>query len=834
MSAMKRNLPIDAVLPDLIAALRETGAAVLQAPTGTGKTTGVPPALLDASLLGDGQLLLLQPRRVAARACAKAMAGFRGERVGETIGYQIRFERKASAKTRIMVVTEGILTARFASDSLLEGVSCVVLDEFHERSQHTDLALAILRELREIRDDLKLVVMSATLDAQPVADFLGHCPVITAKTRKFPLDIRYQHAAPGQQFAQSVGTALNALMSESEDDRGHVLVFLPGAPEIYRTKRELPPLREAVDVVPLHGGLSSAEQDAALAAGQQRRVILATNIAETSLTIPGVTAVVDTGYHKQLQHDQSRGVDRLETVRISKASADQRAGRAGRTGPGRVIRLWDETRQQLLIDHDLPEIARIDLAPLLLKVLDFHGPDLERFRFFQQPPAEALARARDLLRELGAIDRACRLTALGKHLNAMPLHPRLGRMLAYGAERGVLAFAARLAALVNERDFTRETGDLTTQMSMLTSPTPEGDARTVQRIRDGERQLLNLARKQWPKAEMGDLKQGRKQLGSLVLAGFPDRLAVSRSAGSALMVGGRGIVFETGGHRLPDNYLVALALTERGVDRTAAKADRFVPVSLPDIRAVLPLDHEETAVFDDERQAVDAVRRTRYEDLVLVDKPVRDADPANLAEVLAQAAAANFDQWFAPSKADLTLIFRLRFAAKHLPEADWPDCSQAGIIAALPEICYGLRKFDQLRKFDWSNWFKGRLDYVARHWLDRHAPERLTVPSGSRVAIDYGAAFEAAGYPVLAVRIQEMFGLEDNPRIAEGKVPLLLHLLAPNMRPAQVTQDLAGFWRGSYADVRKDLRARYPKHAWPEDPINAKPMRGAKRRKPSS
>jgi len=832
---MKEQLPVEAVLPELIDALGSNSAVVLQAPTGTGKTTRVPPALFEAGLLGEGSLLLLQPRRVAARACARTMSAMRGEELGDTIGYQIRFEKRAGKQTRILVITEGILTRRFAGDPLLEGVSCVILDEFHERSLHTDLTLAFLRELLTLRDDLKLVVMSATLNTAAVSRFLFDCPVISVTARNYPLRIDYLPFPVRKPLGEQVEAGLRALFSDPADDGGHVLVFLAGVPEIRRVLRHLEDRSWSAELVPLHGSLTSQEQDFALAPTRNRRIILATNIAETSLTIEGVSAVIDSGFRKTLTHDPKRGTDRLDLIRISQAGATQRAGRAGRTGPGRAIRLWDQNRHAGLPAEDPPEIQLADLSTCMLAVLDFHGPDLDQFPFFERPPEAALKRALTTLTLLGLLDEGNRLTSRGRRLNALPLHPRFGAILERGAEMGLVEQAAQICALLGERPIGGASADLIAQMNLL-GRWQAGDrglepASTLRKVAEVSKQLLNQARRLLPRGPRDAGSLLPDDLTLMLLAGFPDRLCKTRAPGQAMLVGGRGVSFtcepgETG----PDLFL-ALELMEVSTDRVAGKASRILPVKLETVRKVLPLDVSHQAVFEKAREAVSGVRRLCYKDLILEEKQVSTTPPEVLAQVLAEQAALSFATLFRPDKKAAALLFRLRFAARHLAEDNWPDVSEEGLVALLPRLCYGKRRFDELRKIDWKATLLGLLDYKQRLILDKEVPERYQVPSGSMVAIDYESAFDATDAPVLAVRLQEMFGLTDTPRLARGRVAMLCHLLAPNMRPAQVTGDLRSFWGRTYAEVRKELRRRYPKHAWPEDPWTAQPQRGVSRRK---
>jgi len=824
------SLPVDRALPDVVRALRAHGAAVLTAPPGSGKTLRTPPALLKAGLLGDGRLLMLQPRRVAARACAHTMARWMGESAGETVGYHIRFDRRASAKTRILVMTEGVLTSRFAGDPLLDGVSCVILDEFHERSIHTDLGLAFLKELRAVRENLSILVMSATLAAEPVAAYLDDAPVIRVEARTHPLTVDYRSLPADAELGARVQAGLERLLDDPADDGGHILAFLPGAPEIRRVQRHLEKRDWGLELAPLYGALSPAEQDRALAPSARRRLILATNIAETSLTIEGVTAVIDSGLHKRAIHDPNRGVDRLDTLRISRASADQRAGRAGRTAPGRVVRLWSEDWQAMMPEQDPPEIAIADLAGPLLRVLDFHGPDLNAFPFFERPPQAALDQALAVLRMLGAVGGDGRIAERGRRLVNLPLHPRIGRIFERAAELGQLQEAALACAILNERPFARTNLSLFEQIQALRQyaegrGTDALDRRAAKRALEAERQLLRQAKRLWPNARKEAAAMSRAALADLLLSGYPDRLCVARASGQGVMVGGRGVAFEP--FKSPDGagLFLALEVAERGRKRTAGHVDLLCPVTLDQARSALPLATEETAVWDVARDAAAGVRRVVWQDLVLVETGGVNVAGEALAACLAENAAARFDVFFKPDKAAAGLLQRLRFAAVHLPEEPWPDVSDDGLKALLPELCIGKRKLDELRRLDWSSALLSRLAWRQRNLLDQEVPETVEVPSGSRIRIDYAPAFEAAGQPVLAARMQELFGMTDTPRVARGRVPLLLHLLAPNMRPAQVTQDLRSFWNGTYAEVRKELRQRYPKHYWPEDPWTAQATR---------
>jgi ATP-dependent helicase HrpB len=845
------NLPIDAVLPQLIATLRAGRAAVLTAPPGAGKSTRVPLALLDAGLV-QGQLVLLQPRRLAARAVARTMARALGEAPGRTVGHRVRFDDCSSAETRILVVTEGILTRRLLGDPLLEGVGCVILDEFHERSLHADLALAFLREVCEVRDDLRILVMSATLRAGPICRFLGDCPHVVCETRQHPLTIEHVEPVPGagrrrerSALARSVRRAVHSLLDAADDDDGDILVFLPGAAEIEQVRRLLEEDYRGPEPVPLHGALDAAAQDRVLAPGQaRRRVVLATNIAETSLTVPRVTAVVDAGLVKQPRFDARVGLDRLELVRISKSSADQRAGRAGRLSPGRALRLWSRADHAGLLEADLPEIQRVDLAQALLAVLSFHPGDPARFPFFEPPAPANLEAALASLRLLGALQTPeHRLSERGRRLALLPVPPRVGAMLEQGSRVGLRRDAALLAAILSERDpLPRDAtvptveSDLLLRRDLLEADgAPRLDRGAARAIRQAAGQLLRLTNGApvSPAVPAGD-----DALRRLVLAGYPDRVCRRRGPGSdlAVMVGGRGVRLSEGSGVREAELFVALWVEAGARGTHAAALVRMASaVDRADLEAAFPelVAEEEETYYDEVRDRVLGRRVQRFADLV-VHEVAAAVDPALAAELLAEQAARRFDDLFRPNRPARQLIARLRLAAVHLPDGRWPDASPQGLRARLPELCAGLRSLEELRELDWRAVLESRLGERERRRLDRELPERISVPSGRAHVVDYAEAYKAGtGAPVLAVKLQEMFGLADTPRLLGGRLPLTLHLLAPNGRPVQVTRDLRSFWDETYHQVRKDLRGRYPKHPWPEDPWSASASAGTRRRRRS-
>ena len=765
-------LPVDDALARIVAAVAEARAVVVVAPPGSGKTTRVPPALL-----GRGPLLLLQPRRVAARSIARRIADEQGLTLGEEVGWHVRLERRFTGRTRLLVATEGILTARLVSDPLLSDFATVVIDEFHERSVHADLGLALVRQAVRARDDLAIVVMSATLEAGPVAAFLGGCPIVEVTGRPHPVEISY---APGLSPAAAIGDA--AVRGE-----GHVLCFLPGAGEIERLGRELR-MPAGVRVLPLHGSLDANAQDAALAPSEARKVILATNVAETSLTVEGVTEVIDTGLHKVMRYDAERGLDRLELERVPQDSADQRAGRAGRTGPGRALRLWD-ARDRLRPRRE-PEVERVDLAGPVLEVLGW-GSDPRAFEWFERPSDERLAAALDLLQRLEAFDGS-RLTRLGETLRRLPLPPRLGRvLLAAGASRRAAACCAVLA----EGSPNRRQGSATsTDSDVLALADSIGQAsssvkRLAAELEGLGRRLLEGA----PRLE-DDLSLRRA-----LLAGYPDRVAQRREVGSPrlLLASGTGAVLARESGVTTGSHLVAhevAAMPASGAEpivrtATAVEKDWLEPT-------------ERTVVHRLENGVVRAVEQALYGRLLLAERPV-SVDPEVAAALLVAEAERR-----GLGPAALTLQRRARFA---------------GLALDLPARLK-VRLFGQTCLEDVAP--SSLLEPEEQRLIDRLAPEALLVPSGRSVTLEY----RDDGTVAASVKLQELFGLPESPRLGPKQEPVLLLLLAPNGRPVQTTRDLGSFWSRTYPEVRKELRGRYPRHPWPEDPWTALPTARAKPR----
>jgi ATP-dependent helicase HrpB len=772
-------LPIDPLLDTIVERVRQSRAAVVTAAPGAGKTTRVPPALLP-----DGRVILLQPRRIAARAIAARIAAEQGWTLGGEVGWQVRFERRYSADTQLLVVTEGVLTARLQSDPLLSDFTTIILDEFHERSVHADLAIALARQAWRARADLRLVVMSATLEAKPVSGFLDDCPVIDVPGRAFPIEVSYH---PGQSVAEAACALLQAT-------GGQVLCFLPGAGEIRRAVAELQQRTEGgVEVVPLHGSLTADEQDLALRPSSHRRIIVATNIAETSLTVPGVTAVVDAGLQKVARYAAERGIDSLETERITRDAADQRAGRAGRLGPGIVRRLWDS--RDRLRPHREPEIHRVDLSSAILDVIAWGG-DPRTLEWFERPRQDALDASLALLARLGllairkpqsTIPEPPRLTEIGERVRVLPLHPRLGRMLvaADGARRIVQACALLSERHMLPRRTASTSSDLLSAIDDWSSVPPH--------VRQVAAQLSNLV---LPRADVSEPDFRRA-----ILSGYPDRVAQRREPGSAnvLLASGTGATMaaESGVHA--GEFMVALDVRNpRSHPLPAARVPQVATVriaSLVDREWLEPTRSEVVHRFDPESGKVRAATIDRYDALVLAERPA-PIDPEIAAGLIAAA-------WLArgPREADGRLLRRLRFAGQDVD-----------IAALVRTASSGARSLDDVR-------IERALPTEALRSLDRDAPEVLRVPSGRHATLDY----EEDGSVSASVKLQELFGLAETPRIGRQRQAVVLSLLAPNGRPVQVTRDLRSFWDRTYPEVRKELRGRYPKHPWPEDPWSAPP-----------
>jgi ATP-dependent helicase HrpB len=876
-------LPVDEILPGAVEVLRRAQSLVVEAPPGAGKTTRLPPALLDAGLAGGGDVLVLEPRRLAARMAARRVAEERGERVGETVGYQVRFDEVAGSRTRLRFLTEGVLTRRLLADPTLKGVGCVVLDEFHERHLQADLALALLRRLqRTTRPDLKLVAMSATLDAAPVAGYLGGCAVLRSEGRRFEVEVEHLARPDERPLEVQVGASLRRLLAEGLD--GHVLVFLPGAAAIRRAQAECEPVAAAAGllVLPLHGELPAAEQDAAVRPSERRKVILSTNVAETSVTVEGVAAVVDSGLARVASHSPWSGLPVLKVSRVSRASAVQRAGRAGRTREGRCLRLYTAQDFGARPPHETPEVRRLDLAESVLELRAAGVEDLAGFDWFEPPAAESLAAADSLLLRLGATDAAGRVTETGREMLRLPLHPRLARIVVEAARRGVAREACAVAALIGERDIragrvgligagggranegARAQGrarraaekhgssDLLELLDLFAEAEARGfteaalgrldlDANAARAVERVARQL----RRMMPRGAAGPGKregaaglseEAETELLVSVLAGYPDRVARRRARPERR---GEGEAFElllSGGgtaELAPESvvrgseFLVAVDAEERGdARRPSARAAKTVvrlasavePEWLLDLFADSLAERTE-ARWNARDERVEVVRRLVYGQLVVEEWRAPRAEGPEVTRALADAALDAGAQAFADTEEVERFLARVEFVARTFPEEGLPALGEEDVRGALVALCEGRRSFAELREAARAG---GLVESLRRgltpeqsRLVARMAPERVPLAGGRQARVTY----ERGRAPAVASRLQDFFGMREGPRVAGGRVALVLELLAPNRRPVQVTQDLAGFWERHYAGVRRELGRRYPRHAWPEDPL---------------
>jgi ATP-dependent helicase HrpB len=839
------RLPIDDVLPQVVAALRSHSALVLRAETGAGKTTRVPPALLDAAI-AHGQIVVLQPRRLAARAAATRVAFERGWRVGDQVGYQVRFERRASCLTRIVFVTEGVFVRRLLDDPFLDDVSIVVFDEFHERSLDADLALAMTRRVqREVRSDLKLVVMSATLDTSPIAAFFGDCSVVESPGRLFPVDMRHLPHPPHSGIIDAVVSGVAEVLDETPGD---ILVFLPGLAEIHRVRRAIEARGVCgAAVMALYGDMPLERQQEVLRPLSRRKIVLATNVAETSVTIEGVTAVVDSGLAKVLRLDPAVGINRLQNERISRASAEQRAGRAGRTQPGVCLRLWTRRQHEALAERNTPEIVRSDLSGAVLELICWGERDVAAFPWFERPPQEHIEQALRLLRRLGAVDNRG-ATAIGRELAQLPVHPRLARLLWEGRRLGHPREAALAAALLSERDPFRQVdesrdrrpplllhhsaSDVVDRVAAL-NERAVGITPAVRHVLKARDQLVRLIGCSASTSDRNDAVltehptekiSWEEAVMRAVFSAFVDRLARRRAgdASRGVMAGGRGVRLAPDSAVRQSDLFVCVELQETGQSEALVRQASAVERSWLDASLL------STAVeleFDPRRERMVALRRTRFEDLVIDVAPAAIPANADAGAILARELA-DLDPVSLLDEAAARLTARIEFLRRAMPELELPAIDDHELRQLLPEVCAGCTSLAEVRKRGFEAAIRARLSHPQRQAVEKHAPERIEVPSGSQIAIQY-APGQA---PVLAVRIQELFGLTETPRIAAGRVALVLHLLGPNYRPQQVTADLASFWQNGYPEVRKELRRRYPKHAWPEDPLGAAPERKPRRR----
>ncbi len=837
------TLPIEDVLPSVCRALEAGPNAVLTAPPGAGKTTRVPLALLNASWLSDKRLLLLEPRRLAARAAAYRMAESMREDVGATVGYRMRLETKVGPATKIEVVTEGVLTRLLQRDPSLETYGGVLFDEFHERSLQADLGLALCLETQHLfRPDLRLFVMSATLDCGPVADLLGRAPVLRCEGRMFPVETRYLD----QPLLGRLDVAVSQLIRQSlAKDQGSLLVFLPGMADIRRVERMLSDSNSdhSVQIAPLHGDLPRHLQDVAIrpTAPGKRKVVLTTSIAESSLTIDDIRVVIDAGRLRIPRYDPRSGLTRLETIRVTQDSSDQRRGRAGRLESGICYRLWTEKEQTMLAPRRPPEILEADLTPLMLDLAQWGAHDPAELSWLTPPPAGAVAQARELLVLLGAFSADGRPTDHARRMAELPLHPRLAHMMICAIPLGLADLACEVAALLSERDILhgppeRQNADVRVRLDVLRGQYDSLGLVMNQAAIDRVRRTARLWQKQLirersSKTEDSD-HDGSRSSGRLLALAYPDRIARRQSdrEGRYRLVNGRGARFRTADPLAVEPFLVIADLN--GGDQWS-EINLAAPIAQEEIESLYRdrLIEDEEIVWDETLSAVRASRRRRLGAMILFEEAASSPDPGKIMDALLQgirktglemlAFGPSIQQW----RARVMWLRRIDG-----PRSEWPDLSDEALLRTLDQwlgpYVTGITTLDRVKRLDLTDPLYALLTHEQLRRLDRLVPTHITVPSGSRIPIDY----EQPESPVLAVRLQEMFGCKDTPHVANGKIPLMLHLLSPAKRPVQITQDLGGFWKRAYQDVRKELRGRYPKHHWPEDPIAALPTATVKRR----
>ncbi|PWG02755.1 ATP-dependent helicase HrpB [Sphingosinicella humi] len=826
------SLPINLVLPDLLAALRRGSNAVLVAPPGAGKTTAVAPALLDQPWC-TGEILLLSPRRLAARAAAERMAELAGERPGETIGYATRLDSKRSAKTRILVLTEGIFRNRIQADPELAGVSAVLFDEVHERSLDSDFGLALALDAQAaLRPDLRLLAMSATLDGARFAALMGDAPVIESEGRSHPIDLRYLGRSPEKRIEDEMAGTIRRALGEAE---GSLLAFLPGVAEIERTAERLDRLPSNVELHRLHGSLDPRDQRAAIVAAPtgHRKVVLATSIAETSLTLDGVRIVVDSGLARRPRYDRGAGITRLVTERASQAAVTQRAGRAGRQGPGTVYRLWEEAATAALPRFDPPEILEADLSALLLDCALWGVSDPRDLKWIDPPPTAAIDEARKRLRSLGALDEGGRPTPHGKAVAALPLPPRLAHMMLEADARGWGETAAEVAVLLSERGLG---GNNDTDLELRLRRWRGDRGKRAEAARGLAKRWLQITRSSRAKSKGAGTDSekhpstafGTNDVGPCVALAFPDRLSKRRSAEGTdwLSAGGRGFRLDPASPLAREQWL---AVAEVGGAASGARILSAAPIDEADIEALFG-DRIETGAqvrFDPATGGVQATHGRHLGAIRLSGGQDSRADPEAIAAALVEGVRQHGLDRLPWSEAARSLRRRAAFATAHDPAL--PDLSDVALLASLDEwlplIVAGKRRLGEIDPAALTGVLDARLGWEGRKAVDRFAPHAFTTPAGSSHAIDY----EAEGGPTVTVRVQALFGLAEHPAIANGKVPLVLSLTSPAGRPIQTTPDLPGFWKGSWSSVAKEMRGRYPKHPWPDDPAAADPTLRTKR-----
>lgn len=825
---MSAALPIYDILEAVKTSLAQQNTLIIQAPPGAGKSTVLPVELLEEPWLAGKKILLLEPRRLAARAVATRMAELRNENVGETIGYRVRFENKISRSTRIEVVTEGILTRMLQNDNALEHVGLIIFDEFHERSLHADLALALCREAQQIlREDLRIAIMSATLDGDSLSALLHNAPIITSTGRQYPVTVRY--FAPDTRLHLAEQTAI-AVKKALQEEQGDILVFLPGAGEIKRTQELLEQPVSAVSIHPLYGDLPHHEQQQALQPHPSglRKIVLATSIAETSLTIEGIGVVVDSGYARIPRFDPRSGLTRLETVRLSKDTADQRAGRAGRLGPGVCYRLWSEAEQRHLRAHRTPEILEADLAPAMLELCNWGITDIEKMTWLTPPPSGNRQQAVTLLQLLEAVNSDGQITAHGRALLQLPTHPRIAHLLLEGKNLQAAALAADVAAVLEERDPLPKTegANLALRIDVLRR------WRTKNRVQADTQALQRIARlaQAWRKhlgCEEDNALFADETAGQLVAAAYPERIAKKQEHTSRYKLANGRQAKMADMDPLSDRPWLAIAQLDAGTSE--GKIFLAAPLNSDDIIGLST--EKETISWDYQKGELLARKEKRIGEIVAASTPLAKIPEALYEQLLTEVVQQEGLRLFDLRDETIQWMNRISSLRAWRSNESWPDVSEKALLETVSEwlipFLKNIRRRDDFRKTNLQELLPGLLEWSQQQQLDKLAPETIAVPSGSAIRLQYQPDASA---PILAVRLQELFGLTQTPAVNEGRQQVMLHLLSPAMRPMQVTQDLHSFWQNTYPEIRKELRIRYPKHSWPEDPWTAQAVRGVKRK----
>lgn len=821
-----KSQPVYPLLPQLRKHLGR-GHAVLSAPTGSGKTTCVPLLLCHEPWLANKKILLLEPRRIGVRAAANRMSSLLGEKTGITVGYRTRFETRVSSKTRIEVITEGILIRMLQNNPELEDIGLVILDEFHERSIQADLGLALLLDLCTLREELRILVMSATLDTGPVSSLLGNVPILEGQGRTYPVTVEHLSFNTHRSIPHTVEAGIRHALGETAGD---ILAFLPGAPEIHRCRKLLKEHLENELILPLYGDLSHEEQDRIFhREDDRRRIILATPIAETGITVENISCVVDSGYFRRPVYDSRSGLSRLVTLRISKASAAQRAGRAGRLGPGKCYRLWDKTDEHNMADHSLPEILHGDLTPLALELALWGVSNPDSLSWLDRPRKTAWDRAIRLLDRLTLINSHGRITETGREVAALPLHPRLGFMIVSSKKHKLCWTACLLAAILSERDICRgktDSADIHERLKII-EDFESGSADHVFFDRRLCRRILKQA-KMWFKGLPGGKTIDYTTIGTLLAYGFPDRIGALRpgSSHNYLLSSGRGCRLNPA-DPLQGNTMLVIPQVDG--EKKAGRIFMAAPVSLETLREDHPhlFCESEQTIWDEDSQQVRTTRDLMLEKLLITSRSIKTCDPDIAMAVFLKAIQKTNLQCLPWSREALSVQQRVCFLHHHMD--NWPDFSNSSLaedLSWLAPFCFGMTRFNQLKNIKMKTVLLSQLSWEQQRQLDSLAPTHLKVPSGSRLPLSYASPEKT----VLAVRLQELFGLTETPRICGGQIPVILHLLSPAHRPIQITDDLGSFWRTTYGEVKKELSGRYPKHYWPDDPLKARATSRTKRK----